>query len=344
MQTPTTTTREKQRRAGDYAVEDPGDADALEDHRPLRLRAELFGDPPDVMPGHRQRVCSLLHRADRELGGRPESVSRWPRPAAASNGEPSAGSTTTSAPQARASSRRPAEKSLATIVADARGLQHHDDGQADRPTADHDRDLVLLDLRPSHCVVADRQRLGEDAELRREAVRQRERQRLLDHDLLGVGARCRGREADRVHLVSRAGAAAAPRPPNPARASAGSGPVAEHLAAELVAEDDPLIGAHEAVVAGLAREASACSSAWWRAWRSEPQIPQRTDLDQDLPLGPARVAAGRRPRAWSSRRRPPSCPSRSRGDQAVVERRQRLDQGSSSSAAARWSGRPRDRA
>ena len=84
-----------------------------------------------------------------------------------------------------------------------------------------------------------------------EAVGDGEHQRLLDDDLLRIGAGRRGREADRVHLA----AAPEQRQRDHGRAgrrpSAGSRPVVGDLAAELVAEHDLLVGAHEAVVAGL---------------------------------------------------------------------------------------------
>ena len=41
------------------------------------------------------------------------------------------------------------------------GLEHEDDGEADRAAADDDRDVPLADLAAAHGVPADGHRLGE---------------------------------------------------------------------------------------------------------------------------------------------------------------------------------------
>ena len=101
---------------------------------------------------------------------------------------------------ARASARRPGEKSLATTLRTPLRLEHADHRQADRPAADHDR----------HAGPSSPRRAGRRASataigsvsaamLGRQPVGDRQRQRLLDQHLLGVGARRRRRQADRVH-------------------------------------------------------------------------------------------------------------------------------------------------
>ncbi len=100
-------------------------------------------------------------------------------------------------------------------------------------------------------MVTDGQRLGEDANLWREPVRKGERQGLLDHDLLGVGSGRGGGEPDRVHLLPAAEQRQGHDLGARGKLSPGLGPVTDHPAGELVAEDDPLVRSHEAVVTGL---------------------------------------------------------------------------------------------
>ena len=108
----------EQRRVGDDLVDHAGHADALEDHRVLRLGDADAPRPPARRAHHgrtgRRRSFSIV--ADGEVEDVRCAESRCPCPQAAANGEPSAGSTTTSAPHAVASARRPAEKSLAITV------------------------------------------------------------------------------------------------------------------------------------------------------------------------------------------------------------------------------------
>ncbi|CKW37266.1 Uncharacterised protein [Mycobacterium tuberculosis] len=92
--------------------------------------------------------------------------------------------------------------------------------------------------------------LGQRGYLGRQPVRDRKRQRLLDDEPLGVGARRHCRKPDPVHLFvatpqQRHGddRGAAPRGP------AGAGTVIDHLATELVSEHHLLIRSHEGVVA-----------------------------------------------------------------------------------------------
>ena len=133
--------------------------------------------------------------------------------------------------------------------ADAAGLEHADDRQADGTAADHDRHVMLLDLRAADRVPADRQRLGEDGELGREPVGEREHERLLDHHLLGVRTRRRRGQADRMQLVAAPGQRHRDHG-RPGRALLpGCWPVSADLSGELVAEHHLLTGTHEAVVA-----------------------------------------------------------------------------------------------
>ena len=55
---------------------------------------------------------------------------------------------------------------------------------------------------------------------------------------------------------------------------AGARAHAEHLADELVPHHDLVVGTHPPSYP-VAYAAALSSSAWWRAWRSEPQMPQR---------------------------------------------------------------------
>ena len=131
---------------------------------------------------------------------------------------------------------------------------------------------------------ADRHRLGENPELRGEPVRDRQHQRLLDHDLFRVGAGGGGGEPDRVHLV----AAPAKRQRHDRRARRqlplAPGPVVGDLARELVAEHDPLVGAHEAVVAGLREHVGLLVGVVARV-KIGAADPAARDVDEHLALG-----------------------------------------------------------
>ena len=178
------------------------------------------------------------------------AVVRWPVDAAVVR-RVLAGSTTTSAPQAVASARRPDDGSLATMVRTPRALSSDHHGQADRAAADHDRHVLAADLAAVDGVPAHRHRLGEHRDLVREPVRHPERQRLLHQHPLRVGARRAGRQPGRVHV----GALAQQRQRDHRRAhrQVPLGPRAalDDLGHELVAEHDLLLGAHQVVVADL---------------------------------------------------------------------------------------------
>ena len=112
--TPTTTTRDSSGALSTIDSITPGTPTHSKITGCFGPGAELLGRAPDVPPADRQPT-QLLARADRELerGGEVGQV-----PALARRGVRGVllGSTTTSAPHARASSRRPGEKSLATTV------------------------------------------------------------------------------------------------------------------------------------------------------------------------------------------------------------------------------------
>ena len=55
-------------------------------------------------------------------------------------------------------------------------MEHGDDGESDRSAADDDGDVLLVDLRPAHGVMADGHRLGEHADRGGETVGERERE------------------------------------------------------------------------------------------------------------------------------------------------------------------------
>ena len=237
-----------------------------------------------------------------------------------------AGSTTTSAPHALASSRRPAREVARDDRADALRLEHADHGQADRPAADHDRDVALLDLGAPHGVPADRHRLGERAELGRQAVgyaRTSATPRRRPARRRRPAPRPRGRSRASPSPRRRSGSATTGVPVGDLLAA--SRAVVGDLAAELVAEHDPLVGAHEAVVAGLREHVGLLVGVVARV-QVGPADAAAQDVEQRPGPWRARASAGRRPRASSSAQATAFMPRPLMRQQAVVERRQRLDQ------------------
>ena len=153
-------------------------------------------------------------------------------------------------------------------------------------------------------VPPDRHRLGQRGYFGRQPVWDGKCERLLDQGLLGVGARRRGREPDRVHLVAapqqRQGNDRGAGP----RGFACPGTVVDDLAAELVSEHDLLIRSHERVVARLGHHVGELVAVAARMQvRAADATPQ--DVDQHLALGRRRggpiddlqlfVGAGDRP-------------------------------------------------
>ena len=126
-----------------------------------------------------------------------------------------------------------------------------DDGQADRPAADDDGDLSLLDLAALNGVPADGHRLGQRGLVGWQPVRDGQRERLLDEQLFGIGAGGRGREPDGVDVLATPDQRDGDDGRAGAQRLAGAGPVVEDFAAELVAEHHRLGRAHEVGVAGL---------------------------------------------------------------------------------------------
>ena len=214
----------------------------------LRHRAERLAEAPQMPPADRQPHEFFL-RADRELQRRGQ-VGEVP---AALDGAVRRGHRRVDhdVRPARACQGATARR---VVARDDRphpfALQHQDHRQADRPAADHDRDRALADVAAADCVEPDRHRLGQRRDVGRQAIRDCQHQRLLDQQLLGVGAGRVGRQADRVDPFRRSQQrqrdhVRAGRRPAPAL-----GPVLDDLAAELVTEHDRLIGAAEAVIAG----------------------------------------------------------------------------------------------
>ncbi len=121
------------------------------------------------------------------------------------------------------------------------GLEHEDDGQADRAAADDDGDVFLADLGAADSVPADGHRLGERGLVDWQSVRDGQRERLFDDELFGVGAGGFRREADRLDLLTATDQREGDDGRPGARRLAGAGPVIEDFAAELVAEDDRLV-------------------------------------------------------------------------------------------------------
>ena len=201
------------------------------------------------MPRQRQ-APQLLHRDDREVD-RGGDVVRCPWSADAAYGESSAGSTTTSAPHAVASARRPAEKSLAITVRTPRALS----GQITaRPIGPQPMTIATVRFLTSPRRTAcqrDRHRLGQRGELGRQPVGHRRasatpRRASARRSRPGAGPRARSRAPPSPRRSSGSATTGVPsRPLAEPRA------VLDDLAAELVADDDLLVGAHEVVVAGL---------------------------------------------------------------------------------------------
>ena len=195
MQTPTTTTRENSGAPVTMLIDHARDADAFEDDGVLgRRRADRFGGAPERCHGTQRDAAQLLHRADRELehrgrvgrGGR--GLGRVAKGESVRGVDDDVGAA--SRWRARGDRR---EKSLAITVRTPLRLEHADHGEPDRPAADHDGDLALLDLAAPHGVPADGHRLGERRYVGRQAVRDGEGERLLDEHLLRVARRARRR-------------------------------------------------------------------------------------------------------------------------------------------------------
>ena len=138
MQTPTTTTRENSGAPSMIAVDHAGHADALEDHRALRARRRASrprARRATTAPAAAAASPSCRPRARARAGSvRQVAAARRPR----RTGESCCGSTTTSAPQAVASARRPGEKSLATTVRTPLALSMQDHGRG-RPARSRSR-------------------------------------------------------------------------------------------------------------------------------------------------------------------------------------------------------------
>ena len=296
---------------------------ALEDHRVLRLLAQRLARPPDLVPRHRQRP-QLLHRADRQpdRGRERGQVAVVSRPPSRATHAP--GSTTMSAPQAVASSRRPAEKSLATTVPTPCALSI---AMTARPTGPQPITIAsspFFDLRPADRVPADRERLGQHRQLGRQPVREREHQRLLDHHPLGVAARRRRREADRVHLVAPPGERHRHHRRPGRDLLPGAGPVAGDLADELVPEHHLLTGSHEAVVADR-RQRVRLGVGVQAGVQVGPADAAAEDVEDDLAGGGLRISQlDQLELGMLDGDSPHQAPAPA--GSAVVERRQRLDQ------------------
>ena len=118
----------------------------------------------------------------------------------------------------------------------APSLQRGDHGQADRAAPDDEAGLALGETGQTHGVLAHGQRLGQRGELGADGVGHREAQQLLEHHVLGEGARVGVGVADLFHPCRpeddwhRADAG-----PHGQRGG-GTGPVLHHFGAELVAE------------------------------------------------------------------------------------------------------------
>jgi hypothetical protein len=77
--------------------------------------------------------------------------------------------------------------------AHAVGLEHQNDGEADRAAADDDGDVFLGDLGAADGVPADGHRLGKRGVVGGQPVGDGQREGLLDDELFGVGAGGGGR-------------------------------------------------------------------------------------------------------------------------------------------------------
>ena len=118
-------------------------ADAEERRDRVGLHAHADHDDLRAAAARRCRASSMMPGTPMAS----KTTSGWPPPTAAhaSNAGSSAGSTTSWAPIVAASARRAGEKSAATIGSMPLQLQRGDDGEADRPAAEHERALARLD-------------------------------------------------------------------------------------------------------------------------------------------------------------------------------------------------------
>ena len=296
----------EQRRAVDDALDHAGHADALEDHRVLRAprRASRPSRHTCHQPTGRRSSFSRVPTASSSADG---MSSRWPRsPAAVYGRAPRRGRRRRPRRRRCASARRPGEKSLATTVRTPFAFSIRITPEADRPAADHDRDLPLADLAAAHRVPGDGHRLGQRRDVGRQAVGHRQHQRLLDEQLLGVGAgrvRPTGRPCRRRSSPRSSGSATTGVPVGTVALAAR--PVLGDLAAELVAEDDRLVRAAEAVVARPLGQVGPVVEAVARVQvrAADPAAQHRRGAPA---RAPASARGARRPRARRSGRRRPS--------------------------------------
>ena len=111
---------------------------------------------------------------------------------------------TTSAPHAVASARRAGEKSLATTWRTPFAFSIRITPRPIGPQPITTATVLLLDLAASNRVPCDRHRLGQRGDIGGEAVGHRHHQRLLDQQLLGVGARRVDGESEGVDPLASA--------------------------------------------------------------------------------------------------------------------------------------------
>ena len=241
------------------------------------------------------QALELLHACRRASSSADGTSSRWPRPAAAVNGESCAGSITTSAPHAVASARRPGEKSLATTVRTPLRLQQQDHRQADRPAADHDRHRRAC--RPRRGARRARPTAIGSVSAATSAARPLGTGSIsdsCDEHLLGVGAggvRPTGRPCRRRALPRSSGSATTGVPAG--RLLAGSRARARRPRRRTRGRTR---SAARSARSGRSRRAPPASAQLdrmpWRACRSEPQIPQRSTSQAHLPAGRAPARGG----------------------------------------------------
>ena len=303
-QTPTTTTRENSGAPSMMLSITPGTPTHSKITGCLGRGADLVGRAPQVPPADRQ-TAELLDGADGELERRGDvvEVARSPRRGVrrvVSRVDDDVGAA------ALGELAAPGREVARDDRPHALGLEHQDHAEADRPAADHDRHLLLADLAAAHGVPGDGHRLGQRRDLGRQAVRAPATSATPRRAAARRRRRARGPRARWRRRRRRCAAAAARRPACRSAPPLRLRPVLGDLAAELVAEHDRLRRSARSGRSRPERAMSAHSSKPCRACRSEPQIPQRSDCQADLPLRRRRLGQILDARARRSGRRRPS--------------------------------------
>ena len=154
-----------ERRRGNDAIDDAGDADALEHDRTFRFGGADCAETADhEMPGN-GKLLEFLHRGQTTgcIGGDGSHVAAiLERIVWRIVGRIDHDGRTACRGERPATSREIASHD----GLDAAGLEQADDRETDRPTTDHDGGVLLRDLGPVDCMVTDCHRLGQHRDVR----------------------------------------------------------------------------------------------------------------------------------------------------------------------------------